>query len=209
MERVMGGTVSDVGSKVVVSSAAPLLLGVTMKPHEGPARDRPSSEPWGHTAPGTQWPISSVDLGDFPCRVAKLLCVGPSAEGSTHTHKAPCPVLVLSGFTQGSLSLAPGTQTGLPPAPSLQHHAATSLGRRGQGAWTHCLQVPPGASFLLPACPGAAPGSDKCQGKAPSCTMTHPASPVVMLWLLPSLLPCSMALVPRAGGQGQQWGQCQ
>lgn len=193
-ERVMGGTVSDVGSKVMVSSAAPLLLGVTMKPHEGPARDIPSSEPWGKTdpavvshgatqpqgssgpspggpvtleprvpsgpsprwawgpeAPGTQWPTSSVDLGDFPCGVAKLLCVGPSAEGSTHPHKAPCPVLVLSSFTRGSLSLAPGTQAGLPPASStmLPHPWATGVRVPGptvckypQGHRSCCWRVP-------------------------------------------------------------------
>lgn len=63
MERVTGGAMTDMGSKILVSFAAPLLLGMTMKPQEGPATDRPSSVPWGSTAPRTQWPISAVDLG--------------------------------------------------------------------------------------------------------------------------------------------------
>lgn len=89
------------------------------------------------------------------------------------------------------------------PAPSLWHCAAPSLGRGGQGAWMHQLQVPP----ELPGRPGAAPGSDsnKCQGKAPSYSAIHPASPGETLWsLLSPVLSSAEGNGPFLCGPGPQ-----
>lgn len=195
-------------------------------------------KPRGPGGPSPPWTWGPEHLpGDFLAGWPSSICVGSSADGSTHPHKASCSALLPSGVTRWSHGLAPaaggfcpahpgragpGSQPGLEQlgSPSLQHRAATSLGRTiGVSGPTGC-KYPPGHS---PCCQGVL-------GQHPGVTATSagekfpPAPPPILdlPWkpcgrccprccpLQRGMAPSRVALVPRAvrGGQGQQQGRC-
>lgn len=140
------------------------------------------------TSQGTSlWVTKLLCLCGVICRwqhpptQSSLLCIG--ADGPMAW---PQVLGTSAQSTQAELALAPSLTLEQLGSPSIWHCAATSLAHRGQGVWTHWLQVPPKASSLLLGCPGAALRGEgyKCQGKAPSCSATHPASPMETLWLM-------------------------
>ena len=130
-------------------------------------------KPRGPGGPSPPWTWGPEHLpGDFLAGWPSSICVGSSADGSTHPHKASCSVLLPSGVIRCSHGLAPaaggfcpahpgragpGSQPGLEQlgSPSLQHRAATSLGRTigvsGPAGSTQGrqLQVPGKSSLLL------------------------------------------------------------